>query len=125
TPIVGHAYEAVGLHFHLDEAGMPGERLVHGVVDHLGKQMVERLFVGAADIHPWTAAYGLEAFEHLDVAGGITGLRSASDPASAPPLARQPPRSGLEQITEQVFARILRGAFGCYFGGLRHASHDR
>jgi len=113
------------LHFDLDETGVPRERLVHGVVDHLREQVMERLFVGPADIHAWTAANGLEAFEHLNVAGGVTAFGRASEPAGTPRLAGKPACRGLGQIREQVLARILHGAFSCCFGGLRHASHDR
>ncbi len=52
----------------LDEVGMAGERLVHGVVDHLGEQVVQRLLVGAADVHAGPPAHRLEPFQHLDVA---------------------------------------------------------
>ena len=65
---------AVGLHLDLDEGGVPLQRLVHGIVDHLGEQVMQRLLVGAADIHAGTPAHRLEAFEHLDMAGGVAGL---------------------------------------------------
>ncbi len=53
---------------------MSRQRLVHGVVDDFGKQMMQRLLVGAADIHAGPAAHRLEAFEHLDIPGGIAGF---------------------------------------------------
>ena len=59
----------------LDPGGMARHRLVHGIVHHLGEEMVQRLLVGAADIHAGAAAHGLEAFEHLDVGGGIGSAR--------------------------------------------------
>ncbi len=52
---------------HLDAGGMARHRLVHRIVDDLGEQVVQRLLVGAADIHAGAAAHRLEAFEHLDV----------------------------------------------------------
>ena len=55
----------------------PGQRLVHGVVDDFGEQVMQRLFVGAADIHAGAAADRLEPFEHLDVGRGIAGLGTA------------------------------------------------
>ena len=61
---------------------MARQRFVHRVVDDFGEQMVQRLFVGAADIHAGTAAYRLEPFQHLDVGRGIAGLgagRAGSD----------------------------------------------
>ena len=72
--VVGDGQKAVGAQFDLDERGMPGQRLVHGVVDDFGEQMMQRLFVGAADIHAGAAAYRLEPFEHLDIGRGIAGL---------------------------------------------------
>ena len=72
--VIGHGQESVGAQFHLDERGMPGKRLVHRVVDDFGEQMVQRLFVGAADIHAGAAAHRLQSFQHLDVGRGIAGL---------------------------------------------------
>ncbi len=69
--VVGDGEVAVGLKLDLDEGRVAGERLVHGVVDHLGEQVMERLLVGAADIHAGPPAHRLEAFQHLDVVGGI------------------------------------------------------
>ena len=60
-----------GLELHLDPGGVAGHRLVHGVVDHLGEQVVQRLLVGAADVHARPTPHRLEAFEDLDVGGGI------------------------------------------------------
>ena len=72
--IVGDGQKSVGAQFHFDEGGMARQRLVHGVVDDFGEQMMQRLFVGAADIHAGPAANRLEAFEHLDIARGIAGF---------------------------------------------------
>ena len=69
--VVGHGEEAVGLQLHLDPGGVAGHRLVHGVVDHLGEQVVQRLLVGAADVHAGAAPHRLQAFQHLDVGGRI------------------------------------------------------
>ena len=65
--VVGDGDEAVGVELDLDEGGMAGHRLVHGVVDHLGEEVVQRLLVGAADIHAGPAAHRLEPLQHLDV----------------------------------------------------------
>ncbi len=74
--VVGHGKEASGLEFDLDEARMPGQRLVHRVVDDFGEQMMQRLFVGAADIHAGAAADRLEPLEHLDVSRGVARFRT-------------------------------------------------
>ena len=49
----------------------PCHCLVHGVVEHLGEEVVQSLLVGAADIHAGTPAHRLEPLEHLDVGGSI------------------------------------------------------
>src|ERR1700737_4937113 len=72
--IVGDGEESVGAQLHFDEGGMARQRLVHGVVDDFGEQMVQRLLVGAADIHAGPAAYRLEPFEHLDIGCGVAGF---------------------------------------------------
>ena len=120
--VVGHGHEAVGFHLHLDEAGMPFQRFVHGVVDHLGEQMVQRLLVGAADIHARAPAHRLEPFEHLDVARGVAGLGPARALAGARGLAGEAARRRLGQIREQVLVRFAGGGLGGCFGDLGHGS---
>ena len=75
--VIGDADEAVRLHLDFDPVGVAGERLVHGIVDHLGEQVMQRLLVGAADIHAGAAAHRLEPLQHLDMFGGVAGLRAA------------------------------------------------
>ena len=75
--VVGHGQKAVGGQLHLDEVGMSRQRLVHRVVDDFGEQMVQRLLVGAADIHAGPAPHRLQALQHLDVARGIAGFGAA------------------------------------------------
>ena len=72
--IVGDGDKAVCFHLDFDPVGVTGERLVHRVVDDFGKQMMQRFFVGAADIHAGTTADRLKTLQHLDVLGGIAGL---------------------------------------------------
>ncbi len=72
--IVGHGQESVGAEFDLDEGGVARQRLVHGIVDDFGEQMMQRLFVGAADIHAGPAPDRLEALEHLDIGRGVAGF---------------------------------------------------
>jgi hypothetical protein len=72
--VVGDGQESVRTQFDVDEVRMSGQGLVHGVVNDFGEQMMQRLLVGAADVHAGPAAHRLEAFEHLDVAGGVAGL---------------------------------------------------
>jgi glycosyltransferase involved in cell wall biosynthesis len=65
--VVGDGEEAVGLRVDLDRSGVAGHRLVHRIVDDLGEQVVQRLLVGAADIHAGAAAHRLQPLQHLDV----------------------------------------------------------
>jgi hypothetical protein len=69
--IVGDGECAVAGKLHLDEGGVTRQSLVHGVVDHLGEQVMERLLVGAADIHAGPPAHRLQTFQHLNVVGGV------------------------------------------------------
>ena len=84
----------------------PGQRLVHGVVDHLGEQVMQRLLVGAADIHAGPAAHRLQAFQHLDVGGGIAGLGAG---AARRGLERCPAlrRGGAEQIVIDLVLALI------------------
>ena len=63
--------------------GVAGHRLVHGVVEHLGEEVVHRLLVGAADIHAGPPAHRLQPLQHLDVGGGIGVVAAPRDRALA------------------------------------------
>ena len=76
--VVGDGDKAVGLHLDLDPVGVAGQRLVHGVVDDLGEQVMQRLLVGAADIHAGAAAHRLEPLQNLDVLGGVAGFAAGA-----------------------------------------------
>ena len=71
TAIVAHRQPVALLQRDLDEAGMAGDRLVHRIVEDFRRQMVQRGFVGAADIHAGAAAHRLQALQDLDVLGGV------------------------------------------------------
>ncbi len=119
--VVGDGDEAVLLDLDVDPARVAGHRLVHAVVDHLGKEVMEPLLVGAADIHAGPAPHRLQPFEHLDVGGrvigvgqgkavhhllrrdGLLGARRLGNGLQAPDL--------LVEIGEQVFGRLLLGGF--------------
>ena len=60
---------AVGVETDLDDLGVAGDGLVHGVVEDFGEQVVQGALVGAADVHAGTLAHRFEAFEDLDVLG--------------------------------------------------------
>jgi hypothetical protein len=70
--------KAARLHLHLDPGGVAGQRLVHGVIDDFREKMVQRFFIGAADIHAGTAAHRLQPLQHFDMFGGIAGLRAGA-----------------------------------------------
>ena len=71
APIVPHRQHIVRFQRHLDEAGMTGHRLVHGVIENLGCQVMKGGFIRAADIHPRPAAHRFQPLENLDILGGI------------------------------------------------------
>ena len=69
--VVADGDEVVRVQHHLDPARMAGDHLVHRVVDDLGRQMMQRAFVGAADIHARPLADRLQPFEDFDILRGI------------------------------------------------------
>ncbi len=122
--VVGDADEAVGVELDLDEGGVAGQRLVHRIVDHLGEQVMQRLLVGAADIHAGPAAHRLQALQHLDVLGGVAGLACARRVRPRGPVRRGFAGRALRLVDrgEQVadgcgFLRIFRG----FVDGFGHA----
>ena len=72
--VVGDRQKSVRGKLDLDPRRMAGDRLVHGVVDHLGEQVMHRLFVGAADVHARAAADRLKAFQDLDVMFAVAAV---------------------------------------------------
>ena len=105
--VVAHREPVAGLQRHLDEAGMAGHRLVHGIVEDLRREMMQRRLVGAADIHAGAAADRFQPFQDLDVLGGIIGIglgaggpaRRAGGRFRLAALAR----AAAEQIVHAVF----------------------
>ena len=69
--VVGDGEIAVGLQLHFDPGGVAGHRLVHGVVDHLGEQVMQGLLVGAANVHAGMAPHRLQALQDLDVGRSV------------------------------------------------------
>ena len=92
--VVGDGDETVSLHLDLDPVGVAGQRLVHGVVDDFGEKVMQRLFVGAADIHAGTPAHRLEPFQDFDVLGGVAGLRRRTRALPRALRAAPPCRAG-------------------------------
>ncbi len=65
----------VGVDRDADVVVPAGERLVDGVVDDLRDQVMEAADPGRADVHTGAETDRLEAFEHGDVLGRVSGLR--------------------------------------------------
>ena len=74
--VIGVGEEGVGGELDLDAVGVPGNGLVHRVVEHFGEEVVVGAFVSAADIHAGALTDGLKAFQDLDILGGIAGCAS-------------------------------------------------
>ncbi len=64
--VVQNAEPPALLERNLDEGRVARDRLVHGIVDHLGEQVVQRIDVRPADIHAGPPPHRLEPLEHLD-----------------------------------------------------------
>ena len=65
--IVADRQPVARFQMHLDPVGMAGHRLIHRIVEDLGREMVQRPLVGAADIHAGAVAHRLQPFKDLDV----------------------------------------------------------
>ncbi len=113
APVVGHRQEAAGIELNLDEGGVPGHRLVHAVVDDLGKEVVQRLGVGAADKHARPPADRLQTFQNLDMSGtvGVAGILGLGGPTGGaherigPPLGTS--RRGRLPILAQMRKEVV------------------
>jgi hypothetical protein len=60
--VVADRERAVAIETDLDPAGMARDRLVHGVVEQLGREMMQGALVGAADEHARAPSDRLQAF---------------------------------------------------------------
>ena len=50
-----------------DPVGVARHGFVHGVVEHLGKEVMQPAFFRAADIHRGPAAHRFKALQDLDI----------------------------------------------------------
>ncbi len=116
TAVIPHRQPVVLLQCDLDEAGMAGHRLVHGVVEGLGRQVVQGGFVGAANIHAGAAAHRLQALQDLDILGGVISAGRRSGGFGALAVA-----AGAEQIVHAVF-RFARRTLA---GAVESGQHER
>ena len=76
TAVVVDLDAAVGEQGDQDLVGVPGQGLVHGVVDHLVDQVVETRGAGGADVHARTPPHVLSALQDLDLLGGVRHVRA-------------------------------------------------
>ena len=69
--VVFDGYTLVLVDRHHDLVAAALHRLIDGVVDDLVDHVMQRLVVGAADVHAGPLANSLQAFEHLDLIGAV------------------------------------------------------
>ena len=69
--VVGNGDGLVKGEVDVDAAGVSGHRLVHGVVEDFGRQVVKGALVGSANVHAGAAAHRLQALQDLDVLGRV------------------------------------------------------
>ena len=62
---------------HLDPGAVPGQRLVHGVVEDLPQAVLEAAAVRRPDVHAGALADRLQALEDRQVPGGVSVSRSS------------------------------------------------
>jgi hypothetical protein len=72
--VVAHLAAAVGMQDHVDLLRMPGQRLVHRVVDDLLRQVIGARGVG---VHAGAALDRLQAGEDFDVGGVVARIHGA------------------------------------------------
>ena len=69
--VVAHLGGPVGVQDDLDPGAVPGQRLVHRVVEDLPQAVLQPAAVGGADVHPGPFADRVQAFENGKMPGGI------------------------------------------------------
>src|SRR6185437_6122097 len=72
--VVDDAHATIGQQRDLDGVAVAGQRLVHGVVDHLVDQVVQAALAGRPDVHTGPLADRLEAFEDADRTGVVVAV---------------------------------------------------
>src|SRR5271165_3414005 len=73
VPDLGRTIRVQG---HLDPGAVPGQRLVHGVVEDLTEAVLKPAAVGRPDVHAGALADRLQALEDRQVPGGVSVSRS-------------------------------------------------
>ena len=102
--IIAHHQPIIGFQRYLNPVGMAGHGLIHRVVDDLRRQMMQRVFIRATNIHARATADGLQPLQNLDILGGIAFL------LPRPPLSGA---AATEKIVHVLFPdsrRTYRGA---------------
>ncbi len=56
--IIADRHRMIGVQLNFDAVGMTGHGLVHRVVQNLGHKVMQRAFIGAADVHARALARG-------------------------------------------------------------------
>ncbi len=74
STVIGDGRRPIRVYRDLDPGAEPAHGLVDAVVDDLVHQMVQAAGVGAPDVHARPLADRLQAFEHLDALGVVTGI---------------------------------------------------
>ena len=73
---VDDLHAAVAMEDHVDPLAVTTEGLVDGVVDDLPQAVHQTARIGGADVHPGAFPHRFEAFENLQVVGGVLGSHS-------------------------------------------------
>ncbi len=84
--VVAHGDAAVLVDVDPDVVAVAGHRLVDAVVGDLEDEVVQTTLVGAADVHTGAAAYGLQAFEDLNITGCVLFFGSFRHGSAQPSL---------------------------------------
>ena len=74
APIIAHHQPIIGFQRDLNAVGMAGHGFIHRVINDLGRQMMQRVFIRAANIHAGATPDGLQPLQHFNILGGIAFL---------------------------------------------------
>ena len=109
TPVVLHSATAVGKERHADTRAVTRHRLVDRVVDDLPDEVVKTGQTRGPDVHAGPLAYGVEAFQDLDVLGAVIGTGGGVFGGHA--YLDRFTRKGLGHVGEGGLPQVIRGSF--------------
>jgi hypothetical protein len=85
APVIDNCGAIIRVNRYFNSVAAAGHGFVYAVIDYLIEKLVQPVFIGAANIHSWPQAHGLDFIQNLDIFGAILVIqvvRHHSLPAS-------------------------------------------